>query len=275
MFFANYNMLKPGVCSRELCCWSFQQLGVGSEAAEEIATEAEVVDLLISFTVIAAKSNRRDLIFNPYPLILENESKKLFDPDKKDFELLVSIVTKFPSVMEMTQEKDFISLKERLDIIHPHCFSLLQWIITSNRSHIVLIPKEKRVKKMFTPHQYLLLSAPPEKENIFQELKKKHGSCFAFHGSSAENWHSILRRGLINASGTKLQVNGSAYGAGIYLSPEAATSFGYSRMYNQGKKTDTNTKQDQRGNVFLNSQDINLIKCIAICEVINHEIKKK
>lgn len=72
---------------------------------------------------------------------------------------------------------------------------------------------------MGTRHQYLLLSAPPEKENIFRELKEKHGSTYAFHGSSVENWHSILRKGLVNASGTRLQVNGAAYGSGIYLSP--------------------------------------------------------
>lgn len=98
---------------------------------------------------------------------------------------------------------------------------------------------------MDTPHQYLLLSDAPEKEVKFQEFKKKHGSTFAFHGSSIENWHSIMRNGLMNASGTKLQgkifliepililciVNGAAYGNGIYLSPSSATSFGYSRMY--------------------------------------------
>jgi len=87
-----------------------------------------------------------------------------------------------------------------------------------------------------------------------QALRKKHGSTFAFHGSATENvshllsitltanhsipkktlktwsqWHSILRTGLRNASGTKFQVNGAAYGSGIYLSPAAATSLGYCR----------------------------------------------
>jgi hypothetical protein len=46
---------------------------------------------------------------------------------------------------------------------------------------------------MHTPHQFLLLSSPPAKEAAFQEAKKKHGSTFAFHGSSIENWHSIIR----------------------------------------------------------------------------------
>ncbi len=35
---------------------------------------------------------------------------------------------------------------------------------------------------------------------------------------------------LKNATGTKLQVNGAAYGHGIYLSPHAGTSFTYSKM---------------------------------------------
>ena len=36
-----------------------------------------------------------------------------------------------------------------------------------------------------------------------------------------------MRIGLINASGTKFQMNGAAYGKGIYLSPQSNVSFGY------------------------------------------------
>ena len=34
--------LQPAVCARELCVFAFQTLGVMSEAAEDIATGAEV-----------------------------------------------------------------------------------------------------------------------------------------------------------------------------------------------------------------------------------------
>ena len=75
-----------------------------------------------------------------------------------------------------------------------------------------------------------------------------------------------MRKGLINASGTKFQVqinpfnnnnnyyyytfcdqlNGAAYGNGIYLSPNAGTSFGYSNRYyynpSNTKKVDTGRK---------------------------------
>jgi hypothetical protein len=54
-------------------------------------------------------------------------------------------------------------------------------------------------------------------------------------GSSIENWHCILRQGLKNASGTKLQVNGAAYGNGIYLSPHFGTSLGYCKIMGVAK----------------------------------------
>jgi len=186
------------------------------------------------------------------------------DPEKKDFQLVEQLLSKMPSVEKMTQAKDFISMKESLDRASPYCYPLLQWLMSSNRSHIVQISESKHIKSMVTKHQYLLLSAPPEKEEQFRKLKKTHGSIFAFHGSSIENWHSILRKGLINASGTKFQVNGAVYGSGIYLSPFASTSFGYSRMHGTpSKKSDDNR--------FLSSENVS---CIAICEVINDSIKK-
>ena len=51
-----------------------------------------------------------------------------------------------------------------------------------------------------------------------------------YSGSHIENWHSIVRRGLLNASNTQLQLNGAAYGDGIYLSPTAVMSFGYTKQ---------------------------------------------
>jgi poly [ADP-ribose] polymerase 6/8 len=233
--FATGNMLKPAVCSRELCVFSFQQLGVAGDAADEIATAAEVVDLLVCFATVAAKSPRNTLILDPYPNIVDpvNPKRHLFTPNNKELDKVVSVLSKFPSVEQMCQAKDFSDMKKTMDKASEYAFPLLQWIISSNRSYLVKLNSDKQIKSMETSHQYLLLSAPPEKEAKFRTLKGQHGSTFAFHGSSIENWHSILRQGLRNASGTKLQMNGAAYGAGIYLSPHAATSFGYCRMYGQ------------------------------------------
>ena len=40
--------LQPAVCARELCVFSFQTLGVMSDAAEDIATGAEVCGWFVS-----------------------------------------------------------------------------------------------------------------------------------------------------------------------------------------------------------------------------------
>jgi poly [ADP-ribose] polymerase 6/8 len=40
-------------------------------------------------------------------------------------------------------------------------------------------------------------------------------------------WHSILRNGLKNATGTRLQANGAAHGEGIYFARSSSTSWGY------------------------------------------------
>jgi len=116
--FAVGNMLKPAVCSRELCCFSFQQLGVGagtiilqthlsttmerrdekdrimsisvsewsvcSDAADNVAIEAEVVDLLVCMASAAAHSPRCNIIFNPFPLIFDpdNPKKQILSPER-------------------------------------------------------------------------------------------------------------------------------------------------------------------------------------------------
>ncbi|GMS80631.1 hypothetical protein PENTCL1PPCAC_2806, partial [Pristionchus entomophagus] len=48
-----------------------------------------------------------------------------------------------------------------------------------------------------------------------------------------ENWHSIIRSGLKNMSGTKYQLVGAAYGAGIYLSNASSMSAGYSTPFDE------------------------------------------
>ncbi|XP_031425644.1 protein mono-ADP-ribosyltransferase PARP6 [Clupea harengus] len=163
--------------------------------------------------------------------------------------------------------------------------TLLQWIISSNRSHIVKLPLSRQLKFMHTSHQFLLLSSPPAKEARFRTAKKLYGSTFAFHGSHIENWHSVLRNGLVNASYTKLQLHGAAYGKGIYLSPISSISFGYSGMGKGQHRMPTKDELVQRYNRmntipqsrciqsrFLQSRNLN---CIALCEVITSKDLQK
>ncbi|XP_006865825.1 PREDICTED: poly [ADP-ribose] polymerase 8 [Chrysochloris asiatica] len=277
--FQNGPMLRPTVCERELCVFAFQTLGVMNEAADEIATGAQVVDLLVSMCRSALESPRKVVIFEPYPSVVDpNDPQMLaFNPRKKNYDRVMKALDSITSIREMTQAP-YLEIKKQMDKQDPLAHPLLQWVISSNRSHIVKLPVNRQLKFMHTPHQFLLLSSPPAKESNFRAAKKLFGSTFAFHGSHIENWHSILRNGLVVASNTRLQLHGAMYGSGIYLSPMSSISFGYSGMNKKQKVSakdepassskNSNASQSQKKgqqSQFLQSRNL---KCIALCEVI-------
>ncbi|KAM3610108.1 uncharacterized protein V6R79_025495 [Siganus canaliculatus] len=302
--FQNGPMLKPAVCTRELCVFSFYTLGVMSGATEEVATGAEVgntlmqnvivcfdqdfcselmcvwqvVDLLVAMCRAALQSSRKSIIFEPYPSVVDPHNPKAlaFSPKRKSYDRLQKALDNILLVRRMTQGP-YSEIKKQMDKVDPLAHPLLQWILSSSRSHIVKLPLNRRLHFMHTPHQFLLISSPPFKEARFQTARKLHGSTFAFHGSNIENWHSILRNGLVNASCTKLQLHGAAYGKGIYLSPVSGISFGYSEMgkgqHQMPTKEELLKKYNQRNQIkqeqpgqdrFLQNRKLN---CIALCEV--------
>ncbi|XP_062245704.1 protein mono-ADP-ribosyltransferase PARP6-like [Platichthys flesus] len=284
--FQNGPMLKPAVCTRELCVFSFYTLGVMSGATEEVATGAEVIDLLVAMCRAALQSSRKSIIFEPYPSVVDpyNPKTLAFTPKRKSYDHLQKSLDSVLLVRRMAQGPHS-EIRKQMDKLDPLAYPLLQWILASNRSHIVKLPLHKQLKFMHTPHQFLLISNPPSKEARFKTARKLYGSTFAFHGSHIENWHSILRNGLVNASYTKLQLHGAAYGKGIYLSPISSISFGYSEMgkgrhqitaredllkkYNRMNKI----KQEEPGQArFLQSSNLN---CIALCEVITSKDLQK
>lgn len=284
-------MLKSAVCGRELCVFAFQTLGVMSDVVEDIATSAEVIDLLVAMAKAACFSVRKELIFDPYPTVVnpKNAVELAFDPKNKDFGKVLTSLHNIPDTGELVAI-NADELKKKLDQKDVFAYPLLQWIINSNRSHIVRLPEEKQMSFMNTNYQFLLLSSPPAKEAAFTAAKETHGSTFAFHGSKIENWHSIMRLGLVSASGTKLQLHGAAYGKGVYLSPLSSVSLGYSGMnsaatmnfFHQKVKapTDLNAKSTSASRAparFLThgGKIPDRLKCVALCEVITSKDLKK
>lgn len=100
----------------------------------------------------------------------------------------------------------------------------------------------------------MALTASPEQENLFQQMKKKYGSRFLWHGSSIDRWHAIIRQGLKNMTGTYYEKNGRAHGPGIYFAHNSGTSLSYATS---GKNLYSNSKLDKN------------LQIIALCEVIN------
>jgi hypothetical protein len=247
----NMQMLQPAVCQRQLCAFAFQQLNVMADSASYIAMQKEVIDLLVSMAKLASKSARRELIFKPFPTIFapgSGDSSPYLDGDKPNYPLAELELAKFNSETIFNQ-----SLHDSL--MGP----MIRWIVTSNRCYLAKLPPEHHIKEIETPHQFILLNAPPTKEARFQKLKLKHKTGFGFHGSPAENWHSILRNGLVNASNTKMMTSGAAYGSGIYLATDSSTSTAYMRFYNSAK-----ADKSDRETFFLD----NTWGCMALCEVL-------
>ncbi|KAL8793832.1 MAG: hypothetical protein Q9195_003557 [Heterodermia aff. obscurata] len=146
-------------------------------------------------------------------------------------------ITRMKSYLETSRHS---SLQSWSDRISPAALGVLRWIIASNRSCIVQVDNdgnsmkssEERVYGMPAYIQFRFAQGAPDKEQRFiQSIRENidptttdYPTLFAWHGSSLHNWHSIVREGLH----FKDIVNGRACGHGVYLSPHASTSLGYS-----------------------------------------------
>jgi len=242
------SMLQPTVCMRALCAHQFHTFGARIVGAMSLATHAEVLDMLVATTTLAANSPRALTIFVPFPSVANQGGgggggggsgggggggDLVFDPERPNIELAREVLRSFPAFEQINaaaEGRGVKGIRALLDGCHPHATCLFEWIVRSNRAHLVSVPPALRLACLPTRHQFVMLSAPPERQSRFDALKAQYGTAFAWHGSAPENWHAILRTGLRNASGTSLQVNGAAHGTGIYLSTEGSMSMGYSRM---------------------------------------------
>ncbi|KAF0972282.1 hypothetical protein FDP41_009185 [Naegleria fowleri] len=255
-----YDMLstehrKPIICTRFKCQFEYIELGVcntipisicPSSIHTDINENGDVVDIMISMSYSAATSSRRDIIFDPFPEMFNTSSSS------KNYDAVVKALDLIPSVAQMKEHCETESDIKKF--LHPNAYQILKWLLSTNRCALVRMPEKKRIKEMQTDYQYIMMMDNPEKAATFAQNRKKYGSYWAFHGSAVENFHSILRKGLVNASNTKLMTTGAAYGPGIYMARESSTSFGYSRVGSSWSKSQ-----------FVNS---NTLRCIMICEVV-------
>ncbi|GMR59588.1 hypothetical protein PMAYCL1PPCAC_29783, partial [Pristionchus mayeri] len=87
----------------------------------------------------------------------------------------------------------------------PQMADIVDWLVISNRSYLEMVPRPMNVDFLYTSSQYCFISDTPAKQAQFDKLVAEHGgkTRFFFHGSPLENWHSIIRSGLRNMSGTK------------------------------------------------------------------------
>lgn len=186
----------------------------------------DTFDFMLLSTYLAIHSHRSELIYNPRPeKITMNDIVKNF---KKKIQLNeLNCFTKEDDIKKYLGDINYQIIKHSLkNCIYK--FKAIQMF-----SNLMYFNNEKHKNKVDDINlndfkQYQILLDPIQQEE-FEKMSKEQGSCYLFHGSPAENWYSIIRNGLKVLSNTNLQLNGAAYGTGIYLSDDIAFSQNYSR----------------------------------------------
>ena len=185
-------------------------------------------------------------------------------PDAQKTKAILMFLETLPSVLSMKTylEKSGsvkgATLVKWRECLSPYAVDILRWIIASNRSCIVQVdaledpdlilktsrtfrrdsgktwrPIEDRVPGMNDWMQFRFAQGAPDKEQRFidavkvekQSHNEAYPTIFAWHGSGLRNWHGIIREGLH----FKDTFNGRAFGNGVYLSQQYATSANYTK----------------------------------------------
>lgn len=232
----DYSVIKPTICHKKLCEVGFNEIGVGSSVAQEIRRDPYSADLLFSLFACSFHNQRYTKPAPPQE-IMENANQI--------FNSLPSM-----STIARTCHNDTNIIKNYGN----ESLNLLRWVILSNKSQLIHLPDELKLKNVFFTSHFMTLMADPRAEEEFQNLKKKNrlSSSFMWHGSGGDRWHSIVRNGLMNMS-NKDCIHGAAYGPGIYLAWDYGTSMGYAQPVH---------------NLYRNSMLGQNLTCIALCEVL-------
>jgi poly [ADP-ribose] polymerase 6/8 len=201
--------LKPSVCQGQLCQFQLSSIGLGRSVIHEIRQDSVVADLMVSIFSAALTTK----YLTPRP------------PD--GFAEIDRILAELPP-ME-TLQRTYRSDKDLRAGIGAQALDLLRWILLSNRSHLISLSSKFKLPQFGDAHQFMSLISTPEAERAFRTSKEKYGSMYLFHGSEGSRWHSIIRNGLKNASGTPMQAHGAALGPGIYFARSSETSKGYAK----------------------------------------------
>jgi hypothetical protein len=169
------------------------------------------------------------------------------------------MLAKLPSMTAMiSTANDDNTLKT---LIGADAFGFLRWLLLSFQSHLISVPTQFKFAQFSAIPQFMSVLSDPPAEARFNELKAQFGSMYLWHGSGSDRWHAIIWNRLRNLSHTALQAVGAACGAGIYMAPEAATSFGYVRT---GQNLYTGSSLGR------NLQILALVEVARVPELKNH-----
>jgi poly [ADP-ribose] polymerase 6/8 len=229
--------LKPSVCNGTLCNFQLTGIGIGNSVFQEIQRDPSSADLVLSIFSAAIDTE----FLNPAP-----------PAELGSASAILAILENLPSMNDILMRAN--DDRQLLTLVGQDGLALLRWVLLSNRSHLISMPNAMRFKEFDSSRQFMTLLSSPESEDAFSRLKDTYGSLYLWHGSHGQRWHSILRNGLKNATGTRLQANGAVHGPGIYFARNSAISWRYSCA---------------TANRYARSELGKLLHIISLCEVAN------
>uniref|UniRef100_A0A6C0E8J8 UBC core domain-containing protein n=1 Tax=viral metagenome TaxID=1070528 RepID=A0A6C0E8J8_9ZZZZ len=196
-----------------------------------------VVDFIIETAYRASKSTRRQIIFEPIPSYIENVAQQ----KKRDlWGIIDDFQCKWPLDKLLEKIKKSDTDAELYQEIGDIAYAFVKFALKSNKTLIYqsnlfnsqdIVNTTTNVDHANLMVQQLLELTQLSVKHTHQEeepFKKAKETCYLYHGSSVENWYSIMRNGLKVGSKSKYFKNGAAYGNGIYLSNTISLSIGYS-----------------------------------------------
>ncbi|KAH9316839.1 hypothetical protein KI387_018608 [Taxus chinensis] len=185
----------------------------------------------------------------PKQLCHDVKDQQIFDVDNKKMNVLMVLIHSFPPVTDMQKCKNEFELRLMLstslqkllksDKFHDNeCleqefvkdlwlpYNVLRFVLFTNRLSLNLLEDEFKLQIPHSHYQFAVLY-DSEREQYYEHCRATKRSFFAYHGSPAENWYSILRNGLRCLSGTRYMSTGMAHGRGIYFSDNINLSAGF------------------------------------------------
>jgi ubiquitin-protein ligase len=256
-----------------------QQQELDNYVSSQCKAQPAICAFLIRNAYCAMLSRRANIIFDPVPKswitnIADSERAQLLGVDScidiqktiKDRNIITNIETILETLRVSYNDAEIL---ERLNI---YTYELIKFILECNKillkadnllcsGDIIQVHLDRKAASvgdsLFEINNIDILSVinqfKVEHTALVEDHFRDRDTVYLYHGSSAENWYSIMSNGIKIGSKSKYFLNGAAYGNGIYLSNNINMSLGYSSMGIQHKH------KDESGNMIL-----------AIFQVINN-----
>ncbi|KAL0480940.1 mono [ADP-ribose] polymerase [Acrasis kona] len=218
-------------------------------------------ELYMCLLSTAAHSNRKDNALRPFPKYFIDEN------NTRDFDRLIVCLESMPSVNTLYKNKQELLFKEdntlqdATDCLSTICKNkdaphLLKFILDmchfkSRRVRYISVGQyihERGLHKTIPPH-----IIPDHVFEITHQDRPTGEFLKGYHGSSSDNFFSILTNSLQNYSNTEQMKNGSVYGEGVYACEDLRVARNFSSGGSKGWSKSR----------FLGSE----ISCLVDCEI--------